>query len=77
MTMNQTNQKYILDTCASGFKDLDGKILHMTNDIDKICDDDLLCDEDKSVMVIFDEEDEESCAIQEENQYDLMIYRMI
>jgi hypothetical protein len=56
---------YITDACASKFKDMDGKILQMTSNIDNTCDGDLLCNEDKSVMAIFDEEDEESCAIQE------------
>lgn len=63
---------YIIDTCVSKFKNMDGKILQTTSNIDKTCDGDLLCNEDKSVMVIFDEEDGESCAIQEEKQYELI-----
>ena len=68
---------YIIDTCTSKFKVMDGKILQTTSNIDKTCDGDLLCNEDNSVMVIFNEEDDESCAIQEENQYDLIICRTI
>jgi len=69
---------YITDTCASDYKDKDGAILQMINNIDKTCDGDILCrDEDKSVMVILDEDDEESCAIQEDNQYELIICRTI
>lgn len=74
MTIRET---YMTDTCVSDFKDMDGEILKMISNIDKDCDGDLLCDEDKSVKVILDEEDEESCAIQEENQYDLIICRTI
>ena len=70
-------EDYVTDTCASDFKDMDGKILQMISNVDKSCDGDSLCDEDKSVMVIFDEEDEDSCAIQEENQYDLIICRTL
>jgi len=70
-------EDYITDTCASDFKDMDGKILQMISNIDNTYDGDLLCDEDKSLMIILDEEDEESCAIQEENQYDLITCRTI
>ena len=68
---------YITDTCASDFKDMDGEILHMICNVDKTYDGDLLCDEDKSIKVIIDEENEDSAAILEENQYDLIIYRTI
>lgn len=70
-------EDYITDTCVSDFKDMDGAILQMISNVDKTCDGDLLCDEDKSVKVILDEEDEDSCAIQEENQYDLIICRTL
>jgi hypothetical protein len=70
-------ESYITETCVSNYKDMDGEISHMISNIDKTCDGDLLCDEDKSVMVIIDEEDEESCAIQEDTQYELISCRCI
>lgn len=72
-----TRQPYITDTCVSGFKDLDGNILGMVCYIDADFGTEDLVDMDKGLREIWDEEDEESCAIQEENQYDLIICRNI
>ena len=54
---------YITDTCAADYKDIDGEIFQKTNNVDKTCDGDILCDEDKSAMDIFNEESEYSWAI--------------
>lgn len=64
---------YITDTCSSDYKDMDGAILQMIDNIDKTCDGDLLCDEDKSVKVILYKEEEDSAAILGGNQYELII----
>lgn len=71
-----TRQPYIIDTCVSGFKDLDGNIQGMVY-IDADFGTEDLVNIDKGVRDIWDEEDEDSCAIQEENQYDLIICRSI
>lgn len=67
-------ENYITDTCVADFKDMDGDILKMISNIDNTFE----CgDGDKSVKVIIDEEDEDSAAILEESQYDLIISRRI
>lgn len=52
---------------------MDGAIFQMIDNTDKTCDSDLLCDEDKSVIVILDKEEEDSAAILGGNQYELII----
>lgn len=70
-------ENYITDTCASDFKDLDGNILGMICYIDADFGTEDLVDMDKGMREIWDEEDEDSAAILEENQYDLIICRNI
>lgn len=66
-------ENYITDTCVSGFKDLDGNILRMVSYIDADLEAEDLVDMDDGIREILDKEDEDSAAILEENQYDLII----
>ena len=65
-------ETYITETCVGGYKDLDGTILTMIDYIDSDLDVEDLVDMDKCMREILDEEDEDSCAILEDNQYDLI-----
>ena len=65
---------YITDTYATDYKYMDGKISQKTNNMDKTCDGDLLCYEDKSVLGIFDEEKEYSWSILLDCPYGLITY---
>ena len=66
-------QAYIINTCASDFKEMDGEIDFMLSyiDIDLGLDD--LVGMDEGMCEILDKEDEDSAAILEENQYDLVM----
>ena len=66
-------ENYITDTCVSEFKDLDGNILSMVSYIDADLEAEDLIDMDDGIREILDKEDEDSAAILEENQYDLII----
>lgn len=70
-------QPYIIDTFVSDFKDSDGNILSMRCYIDADFGTEDLVDMDKGLREIWDEEDEDSAAILESNQYDLIICRDI
>ena len=70
-------ENYITDTCVSEFKDLDGNILSMVSYIDVDLEAEDLVDMDDGIREILDKEDEDSAAILEENQYDLIICRTI
>ena len=72
-----TRENYITETCVSEFKDLDGNILSMVSYIDADLEAEDLIDMDDGIREILDEEDEDSAAILEENQYDLIICSMI
>ena len=65
-------ENYITDTCVSEFKDLDGNILSMVSYIDVDLEAEDLVDMDDGIREILDKEDEDSAAILEENQYDLI-----
>lgn len=70
-------QPYIIDTFASDFKDSDGNILGMGCYIDADFGTEYLVDMDKGIREILDKEEEDSSAILESNQYDLINCRDI
>ena len=70
-------QSYIIDTFASDFKDSDGNILGMGCYIDSDFGTEYLVNMDDGMREILDKEEEDSSAILESNQYDLIICRDI
>lgn len=64
---------YIINTCVSDFKEMDGEIDFMLTyiDMDLLADD--LVDMDGGMCEILDKEYEDSSSILEENQYDLVM----
>ena len=66
-------QGYITDTCVSDFKEMDGEIDFMLSYIDMDLGLDDLVDMDEGMFEILDKEYEDSAAILEENQYDLVM----
>lgn len=68
---------YITDTCDSNYKDMYGEILSKLSYLDKGEYGEYLFYGNIGVNDIWDVEYEESCRIQEDNQYELIICRTI